>query len=81
MKTAILITPEMRPVPLGVSVNNFGPTTVVSDVNGHRSYYIGDHAIIEGDDEVIKNWLRPFDGVYIGVGHPMMEQFEIMHIR
>ena len=40
----------------------------------------GSHMLIEGEVEAIKKWLVPFDGVWIGVGQPIEQRFEISHI-
>lgn len=36
--------------------------------------------LVEGDQEDLKDWLRPFDGVWVGKGSPAFQQFEVMHI-
>jgi hypothetical protein len=42
----------------------------------------GDNAIIEGEENDIVKWLKPFDGVAVGTGRsPQFEQFTIMHIK
>ena len=42
----------------------------------------GDNAVIEGEQQDVIDWLKPFDGVAIGRGgSPQFEQFEIMHIK
>ena len=42
---------------------------------------IGDNAVVRGETEEIVKWLKPFDGVAVGVGSPQMEKFEIKHIK
>ena len=48
---------------------------VTNDIGISPSYTKGDHIAIEGDKQVIENWLAPFNGVWIGKGSPMMQNF------
>ena len=41
----------------------------------------GTHCVINGPKEDIIKWLKPFDGVLIGNGNPMMEKFKVSHIK
>lgn len=41
----------------------------------------GDNAVVEGTQEDVIKWLKPFDGVPIGSGVPQAEEFTIMHIK
>lgn len=41
----------------------------------------GDNVVIDGDTDEIIKWLKPFDGIAVGNGVPMTEQFTIMHIN
>lgn len=46
----------------------------------HKDYF-GLHCFIEGEEKSITDWLRPFEGFVKGNGTPMMETFEIVHIK
>lgn len=41
----------------------------------------GENAILEGEQDEIVKWLKPFDGVPVGDGFPQGENFTIMHIK
>jgi hypothetical protein len=41
----------------------------------------GLHCFVEDNEENIINWLKPFNSVVVGSGNPMIEEFEIMHIK
>lgn len=78
MKIHLLAQFEMLPVPKNIEVvQDFGQvsiTTTGSEVIG------GSHMMVEGSERALKDWLRPFDGVWVGVGSPQMQEFEVMHI-
>ena len=81
MKLALLVTGEMEPIPEAIKVledwGHIGITT-----NG-RDYIGGCHMYVEGSEEDITNWLRPFDTVWRqkpGTS-PMFQQFEAVHIK
>jgi len=76
----ILITSGLRKsMPNSIKVkHNFGNIIVIFE-DGEM---VGDNAIIEGEPQDIIDWLKPFDGVAVGVGgNPQFELFEIMHIK
>ena len=90
MKINLLLTPELnasKPDSIKVSAN-FGRITVVFPDDDNDTMHCptghtmtGDNAVIEGDDDEIVKWLKPFDGFAVGVGgSPQFEQFEIRHI-
>lgn len=41
---------------------------------------MGENVIITDDDEILIKWLKTFDGFAKGIGSPMQEKFEIVHI-
>lgn len=88
MAFALLITPEMmNTIPKDVEIlQNFGETTAVfpNEKGEITNKITGDHCVVQAKDdnlEVLKDWLRPFDGVAVTQGNPQLEQFEIMHIK
>ena len=83
----ILLTPEIKSaMPDSVKItHNFGEINVrfsSLEDGGEPLILTGDNAVVEGDTQEFINWLKPFDGVAIGVGgSPQFEQFEIMYIK
>lgn len=85
MMVHILLTDEVKAtMPETVKVaHNFGRIHVVFPPReGYKDSLsmFGDNAVVEGETQEIVKWLKPFDGVAIGNGVPMTEQFTIMHI-
>lgn len=79
MKLHLIVQEHMEPIPEGVEItDDFGPITLVTS---DSSLVYGKNLRIEGDGLVIASWLNPFDGVWFGVGSPMLEQFEVWHIK
>jgi hypothetical protein len=90
MRQNILLTPEIKSaMPDTVKItHNFGEIQVRfasldDETDNYKAMYLtGDNAVVEGDTQEFINWLKPFDGVAIGVGgSPQFEQFEIRHIK
>lgn len=75
---AMLVTDEVKPVPATVTVvENWGITTITTEAG----LVYGEHMLLAAPEDAFKNWLRPFNGVWIGKGLPALEQFEAMHIE
>jgi len=88
MQLHLLITPDiMTTIPKEVKIiDEYGQLDVIFPSTESTNPLDADlltglHAIVEGEKEHIINWLKPFDGVPIGNGIPMMEQFTIKHIK
>lgn len=86
MKLHILLTAEVKAtMPDSVKeIFNAGRIQVVFPalVEGQpNDNLFDDNAIVEGETSEIIKWLKPFDGVAIGNGVPMLESFTIMHIN
>lgn len=86
MKQHILLTPEIKKaMPDTIKeLHNFGRIEVIFpaiDDTDESLILSGDNAIVEGEQEDIVNWLKPFDGVPVGDGFPQGEQFTMMHIK
>lgn len=78
MNLCILLQPEHEPIPDNVTVlQDYGELGVHTD-NG---FITGKQIIMEGEPTAFQDWLRPFDGVWVGRGSPMMQEFAIMHIK
>ena len=41
----------------------------------------GRSVIMEGPEEAFIKWLKPFDGIWVGVGQPFEEKFQVAHIK
>lgn len=82
MKINLVISKKMEPIPDAVKVvEDYGNLRLFQGTDHPPDmYYEGKHVVVEGETEAIKDWLRPFDGVWIGNGIPMTEQFVIGHI-
>lgn len=87
MQLSLLIEDRMQPIPDGITlIDDYGYITIVAEYReGIQQVPValvrGQHAIVEGGEDVLKTWLGPFDGVWVGSSNPILEQFEIMHIK
>jgi len=86
MKQHLLLTPEIKSaMPDTIKeLHNFGRIKVIFpaiDEKEEDMILSGENAIVEGEQEDIINWLKPFDGIPVGDGFPQGEQFTIMHIK
>ena len=80
IKLHLLVEPRMEPIPADLEVTIFDGDLRIVDEHG-RSLATGKHVGLNGDDEAIKRWLRPFTGVYVGKGNPAFQEFEVCQIR
>ena len=92
MQFAVLLEDHMHPVPSDVEIAaEYGLITIRAEYTGQPrmqqvpvsriGFVHGQHVIVRGEEEALKAWLHPFDGVWVGRGSPMLEQFDIMHIE
>lgn len=87
MTIHLLLTEEIRPtMPETINVvADYGELKVVLPYENSKSNIIdfkrGSHVLLNGEENMFSDWLRPFDGILVGVGSPMMQQFEIMHVK
>lgn len=87
MRLNILLTPEIRAsLPNSVIItNDFGSIDVrfpALDPKEEPMILTGNNVVIEGEQDDIVKWLKPFDAVAVGTGgSPQFEQFSIMHIK
>jgi len=70
---------ESKPVEVEVK-HNWGLLCVVSHDSAVPDGE-GLHIAIEGPEEAIKDWLRPFGGVWVGIGSPQLQEFEVQQIK
>lgn len=86
MTLNLLLTPELwKDMPETITVvHNFGHIQVIFPPLNPKEHPLmmgGDNAVVEGETNEIIKWLKPFDGIAVGVGgSPQFEQFEIRHI-
>jgi hypothetical protein len=80
MQLVMLLQSDMWPVPEQIEIEaSWGDVCVV---NGEGQLVAqGEHVLLSGPAGAFKDWLRPFDGVWVGVGIPMEQRFEAMHIK
>ncbi len=58
-------------------INDFGRLTIIIDGGQPtENYETGLHCFVEGDEEIIFNWLSEFNYFWKGDGNPMMESFQ-----
>lgn len=81
MKLHILLTDNVRKTMPKTTevVRDYGMLTVIFDEGKTKAF--GIHCIIEDTKENIIEWLKPFDGVILGNGNPMMESFKVYHVK
>lgn len=80
MKLFMLLEERMEPIPPEIVIEQvFDDNLLVITGSGHD--VLGKHVLLTGEVEHLKNWLRPFDGVWVSVGStPMEQKFEVCHI-
>jgi len=77
----LLVTEELEPVPEGFKVvEDYGELSIMATADDGVHCIAGRNLVLDGTEQQIKNWLSPFDGVWVGVGPPFMEEFEVLHI-
>jgi len=77
----LLVSRAMEPVPETIEVlENYGDLQLSSMGCPPEMYYDGKHMVVEGTEQAVQDWLGSFDGVWIGNGPPIIQQFQIMHI-
>jgi hypothetical protein len=77
----MLMAGNIPEVPEDVKVlKDFGYTEIVINNNPHDTVS-GHHVMVEGEPKAVAKWLHPTDGVWVGVGNPMLEHFEVRHIK
>lgn len=80
IKLHLLVEPKMEPIPADLEVTIFDGDLRIVDEHG-KPLATGMHVGLNGSEESIKRWLRPFEGVYVGKGAPALQEFDICHIR
>lgn len=80
MQLVLLLTDELKETkPESVKIiENYGSVHVRFD---NYPSMVGDHCILEGSKEDVVKWLAPFKGVVRGIGSPICQEFEIVHVN
>ena len=78
MHVLLLLESKMEPIPASVTVKHDWDEICIETQNGH---VLGKHVLVEGTEKDISDWLRPFDGVWVGHGAAQFQQFNLMHIK
>ena len=83
MHLHLLQTPDMTPPPdfLLKEVYDTSLEIIIEEEEGQTTFVRGRHILVVGDPEDIKEWLSPYEGVWVGEGTPMEQHFTIMHIK
>lgn len=79
MKVAILVTPELVPIPDNIKVEmDFQDVSVF--VEAKQEFVTGNHMVLEGDKLDFISWLGKYEGVWISEGIPQLQKFKIHHV-
>lgn len=82
VKVNVVLSYEMlKSKPESVNIfQSYGHISIVcdSDIN---MYSYGNGVCLEGSEDDIKKWLRPYEGIWVYKGNPMLEQFEVMNVK
>ena len=83
MQFHYLHTPDVPEVPDSVKqLADWGSVQIlINDPDKERQIVTGFHRWVEGSEQDIVEWLGPLKGVCMGEGPPMMQLFEVMHIK
>jgi len=82
MQLVILVEDKMMPVPEGIKVMfDWDTISIHASVESKKGFVRGNHMMLEAQPDNFKDWLRPFDGVWVGKGAPQMQNFELSHIK
>jgi tagatose-1,6-bisphosphate aldolase len=78
MTLIMIVERKMTPIPSGITVmDSYGSEAVVKDGVLKAS---GTAMLLSGDAETFKNWLRPFDGVWLS-DNPSTGIWKVQHIK
>lgn len=83
MQVVLLLEDRLGVVPPAIkTIQDWGPVTIRIKgehvAGGER--VTGNHVMLEGDQGEFEKWLAPFDVFWVGVGSPIIQQFEACHI-
>lgn len=79
----LVITSDMKPLPESIrQLKCINPEIKIYGmaIDGKPELMIcGEHIMIEADSEDLKSWLSSLDGVWMGLGDPKLQNFEIVY--
>lgn len=82
MQIHLLVMKEMEPLPENIEVlDDYEIVSIFSNEGLGRILATGRHLLISASEEALKNWLRSFDGIWLGKGQPIFQEFEVAHIK
>ena len=83
MQQHLMLTPlQYSEMPPQVSVvMDYGHCEVIPEGGSFDDAVSGTHRILEGPQEIFCQWLGRYEGVWVGKGTPISEQFSIMHSK
>lgn len=86
MEIHLLATPSLfATIPPEIKVlNDWGLVTIIADKktkNRKRIFITGQHIHVSGEKADFIKWLGPVKGFWLGIGSPMLQRFEIHHIK
>lgn len=78
MEMHMLLESSMEPIPENIEVfADWGAVTIRTD-NG---FLEGKHIAVRAEKQHVVAWLGKYDGVWIGMGSPMLQEFQVAHIK
>ena len=81
MRVVLLLEKRLEPVPDTIKLEECFDEHLTIIVGGEPGP-TGKHVILSGTPKDFEEWLRPFDGFWIGAGSCVMEQrFQLAHIK
>lgn len=79
MQIVLLVEERLLPIPASIkTVTDWDRISIQTNTEG---VIRGSHMLLEGSEEDFQAWLRPFDGVWVGVGAAQLQEFKVMHVR
>jgi hypothetical protein len=83
MITLLATQPMMDAMPNTlVSMTSWGEVSIIAETQEHGGVVVsGHHIAVEGNEKVIRDWLRPFSPVWVGVGTPLLQEFERLDVQ
>ena len=80
MRMAMLLTPDVPPLPEGMCfVEQWGDISIMDERT--MRVVFGKHVLVEGSERAFRKWLSPLNGFWKDVGEsPAFQKFEIAHV-
>lgn len=79
MQISILLEPRFGEFDNGISIiANFGQVSVVD--HHTKKLHNGKHVIIEGEEEKLRKWLKPYSPIWVCNDNLMLQQFKLYEV-